>query len=278
MSLSPDTRPISGPIDSPRVAPLTGFPLVVAAVRSLVTYIVISLYVAVLGGGGLLMAIVFRWPGLLFFLAQNGVRLGFALAGIRYRVSGRENLPRDGAAVFCANHVSNVDAPLVFITLHPRLRFLYKAEFRKLPILGRAVVLGGFIPVERQNPEQGQWAVEQAIARLRQGQTFIVFPEGTRSRTGEMLPFKKGGFVMAIKAQVPVVPVAIEGGRTAMAKGSAIIRPVMVHVRIGAPIETTGATLEDRDRLAAMTRERIRTMLGLATDGPDAGCKMQNAE
>jgi 1-acyl-sn-glycerol-3-phosphate acyltransferase len=261
MSPSPDNRPAPPVVDPFRSAPLTGLAFLVAAVRSLVTYVVISLYVLVVGSLGVLIASLFRWPGLVFVVAQTGVRLGFATAGIRYRVTGRENLPRGRAAVFCANHASNIDAPLVFIVLHKRLRYLYKAEFGKLPILGRAVRIGGFIPVDRQNPEQGQWAVEQAVAGLRRGQTFIVFPEGTRSRTGEMLPFKKGGFVMAIKAQVPVVPVAIEGGRSAMAKGSAVIRPVMVDVRIGTPIGTTGASLDDRDRIAGLAREQIVALL-----------------
>jgi 1-acyl-sn-glycerol-3-phosphate acyltransferase len=89
----------------------------------------------------------------------------------------------------------------------------------------------------------------------------MIYPEGTRSRTGELLPFKKGGFIMAIKAQAPIVPVAIKGARDAMRKGSPIIRPVTARVRLGPPVETRGATLEDRDRLIAEVRGRIAAML-----------------
>ena len=92
-----------------------------------------------------------------------------------------------------------------------------------------------------------------------------MFPEGTRSRTGELLPFKKGGFIMAIKAKVPVVPVVISGARAAMKKGSRIIRPVMVTVRIGGPIETRGRSLTDRDDLIKEVRARIEGMLN---EGP----------
>jgi 1-acyl-sn-glycerol-3-phosphate acyltransferase len=119
-----------------------------------------------------------------------------------------------------------------------------------------------------------QWAVEQGAAALRSGRTFLIYPEGTRSRTGLLLPFKKGGFVMAIKAQVPVVPVAIYGARAAMAKGSLVIRPVRVDIRVGTLIETKGMTLEDRDEVAQAARKQIEQML-------DAGRRetlAQNAE
>ncbi len=130
-----------------------------------------------------------------------------------------------------------------------------------MPILGAACGLAGFIPVERRNPMQSQAAVDAAAVELGRGHSFLVFPEGTRSRTSELLPFKKGSFIMAIKAQVPVVPVAIRGGRSAMARGSAIIRPAGVEVRIGVPIETTGLRFEDRAELARRVREAIESLL-----------------
>jgi 1-acyl-sn-glycerol-3-phosphate acyltransferase len=241
--------------------PLTGLAWLVAVVRSVATFVAISVYVLLVGPPGLLLVFLTRSVTLLYILARGGVRLGLALSGIRYRVDGAERLPRGRTAVYCANHVSNVDAPLLFLVLHSRLRMLFKSEFRKVPILGFAAGVAGFVPVERHNPEQSQQAVDEAARSLARGHSFLVFPEGTRSRTGEMLPFKKGGFIMAIKAQVPLVPVAIEGGRAAMAKGSAIIRPVTVGVHVGVPIETAGMTFDDRDRLSAMAREQISGML-----------------
>lgn len=225
------------------------------------TYVALSLYVLLVGPPGLLIARLFKRPGLLYVLSHGGVSLALTLSGIRFHVTGRERLPRDRAAVYCANHTSNIDAPLLFHVLHRRLHMLYKAEFGKMPILGRAAPIAGFVPVERQNPEQSQRAVDQAAASVAAGHSFMVFPEGTRSRTGELLPFKKGGFIMAIKAQAPVVPVAITGGRAAMTKGSRLVRPVLVRVTIGTPIETAGMTLDDRDRLIAAARGQIETML-----------------
>jgi 1-acyl-sn-glycerol-3-phosphate acyltransferase len=255
-----DRAPAAGSAPA-TMPPLHAVQLTVAAVRSLATYLVVSIYVVMVGPPGLLMAWLFKWPGVLFALSHGGVGLGLALSGISPRVTGRDRLPRGRPAVYCANHTSNIDAPLLFHLLHPRLHMLYKAEFGKMPILGRAAPMAGFIPVERQNREQGQQAVDLAAASVARGRSFLVFPEGTRSRTGELLPFKKGGFIMAIKAQVPLVPIAIRGGTAAMVKGSRLIRPVNVDVFVGHPIDTAGMTFHDRDRLIAMARGQIEDML-----------------
>jgi 1-acyl-sn-glycerol-3-phosphate acyltransferase len=245
----------------PIVPPLRGVALIVSAIRSFATYLAISVYVLLVGPPAVLIARLFKWPGLLFVLSHGGVGLGLALSGISSRLAGAERIPRGRTAVYCANHTSNIDAPLLFHVLHPRLHMLYKAEFGRMPILGPAAPVAGFIPVERQNHEQAQQAVDLAAQSVARGHSFLVFPEGTRSRTGELLPFKKGGFIMAIKAQVPLVPVAILGGRAAMTKGSRLIRPVTVDVRVGEPIDTTGMTLDDRDRLIALARAQIEGML-----------------
>jgi len=242
-------------------APLRGAARLHALARTVLTYVVVGLWTVLLGPPALLIAWASRRPGILYLTARGGVRLALALTGIRYRVAGRDRLPLGRTAVYCANHQSNVDAPLLFLVLHPRMRLLFKREFEKVPILGPACGVAGFIPVERDNPAQSQTAVDAAARELGRGHSFLVFPEGTRSRTGDLLPFKKGGFIMAIKAQVPVVPVGIRGGRSAMARGSAIIRPAMVDVRIGAPIETTGLQFEDRDELVARVRRAIEDLV-----------------
>jgi 1-acyl-sn-glycerol-3-phosphate acyltransferase len=233
----------------------------VAALRSLLTYIIVSLYVLIAGPIGLLLAIPLRWKGLLYALGHFGAALALGLAGIRYRVIGQASIPRDRAVVFCANHQSNVDPPVLFRALHRRLHILFKAELRKIPVLGYAFETGGFVPVARENREAAMRSIEQAARSIQAGNSFLIFPEGTRSRTNELLPFKKGGFIMALKAQAPIVPVAVTGGRNAMRKGSAIVRPVMVTVRVGEPVETAGMTLADRDRLIEIVRDKIEELL-----------------
>jgi 1-acyl-sn-glycerol-3-phosphate acyltransferase len=212
----------------------------------------------------LLIAILFRKVSWLFSAGLGGVRLGLFLSGVKLRIEGAEHIQHHRAAIYAVNHASNVEPPLLFEALSPlfpRFSVLYKAELRKLPILVRAFDLAGFVPLERNNREQSLPAIERAAEALRSGSSFMIFPEGTRSRTGELLPFKKGGFIMAIKAQAPVVPTAIVGARDAMHKGSFVIQPVMVTVKFSEPIETAGLSMDDRDSLATRVRDRIAVLL-----------------
>ena len=233
-------------------------------VRSILTYLTVALYVLLVGPPLLLVAILTKSPVLLYRAGHIGVRLGLALSGMRTHVEGMEHLQRHRAAVYAVNHASNVEPPILFDMLNPlfpKLRILYKAELRKLPVLVRAFDLAGFVPLERGNREQSLPAIDRAAQALVEGNSFLIFPEGTRSKSGELLPFKKGGFIMAIKGQAPVVPVAIVGARDAMRKGSPWIRPVDVRVRLGPPIETAGLTLDDREALVNRVRGEVARLL-----------------
>jgi 1-acyl-sn-glycerol-3-phosphate acyltransferase len=141
------------------------------------------------------------------------------------------------------------------------LRGLYKAELGKLPILGRAILLAGFVPVERGHRASAFESVDLAAERLRAGDSILLAPEGTRAPGTGLLPFKKGAFVMAIKAQAPVSPVALIGTGEAMPRGQLWVKPTLVRVIVGEPVATAGLSLDDRDRLAATVRERMEHLL-----------------
>ncbi|MGE3508201.1 MAG: lysophospholipid acyltransferase family protein [Vicinamibacterales bacterium] len=244
--------------------------MIISAVRSAATYVLVSLYVILVGPIGMLLALVFRWKGLLYALGHVGVRLGFLLSGISFTVKGAEHVPSDRAVVFCSNHQSNIDPPVLFEALHRRVHILYKHELDALPILARAFRLGGFIPVDRRNKEAAMRSIDSGARSIRQGNSFLIFPEGTRSRTDDLLPFKKGGFIMAIKAGAPIVPVAIRGGRAAMRRGSWLIHPVVTSVRVGAPIETAGLALDARDELIGRVRAAIEELIDADVAGASA--------
>jgi 1-acyl-sn-glycerol-3-phosphate acyltransferase len=238
-------------------------PAVIAAIRTLTTVVLVTIYLFVCGPLLLLWTLISGNTRPLYIGAAGGVRLGFVLAGIRLKVIGEEHT-RGTAAVYATNHNSNVDGPAVFYALRrefPRVRILYKWEMRRLPVLVWAFDQAGFVPLQRANPSQSRPAIEGAAQAIREGNSFVIFPEGTRSRTGALLPFKKGGFVMALKSQAPVIPVVVSGGREAMRKGSPLIWPATVTVNFGAPIPTAGLTDDDRETLIGRVRTSMEARL-----------------
>ena len=168
-------RPAAASLDEPVARP-DAMQTAVAAVRSVATFVGIALYVLIAAPPGLLLAQLFKWPGVLYVLGHGGVGLALKLAGIKTVVRGREHLTPDRAVVFCANHQSNVDPPVLFQVLHRRLHILYKAELSRLPLLGRVFILGEFVPVERANREAAMASVSQGAQSLRAGNSFLIFP------------------------------------------------------------------------------------------------------
>jgi 1-acyl-sn-glycerol-3-phosphate acyltransferase len=236
-----------------------------AAVRTVLSCGTVTAYVFVCGPPALLWTVLTGDRRLLYGTASLGVRLGLVLAGISVRLKGAEYLQH--GTVYASNHSSNVDSPTMFWALRslfPKVRVLYKAELRRLPVLVWAFDLAGFVPLERGNKTQSFPAIERAAEAIRQGHSFFIFPEGTRSRTGELLPFKKGGFAMALKAQAPIVPVVVRGGRAAMRKGSPLIWPTTVTVTFYPPVITTGRSDDQREAVIAEVRAVIAR--GLAED------------
>jgi 1-acyl-sn-glycerol-3-phosphate acyltransferase len=163
-------------------------------------------------------------------------------------------------AVFLCNHVSNIDPPALFMVL-PRIAVILKRELRRIPLLGYVMELGGFIYVNREARESRREALEKAVATLRSGISLLVFPEGTRSRDGRLLPFRPGPFTMAIEAGSPLVPITVHGTRDLMPKGRTSMSPGTITIRFHAPVETVGRSVADRQTLMREVRATMETAL-----------------
>jgi 1-acyl-sn-glycerol-3-phosphate acyltransferase len=175
-------------------------------------------------------------------------------AGARMRVEGGEGVDWGAPALFVCNHQSMIDIPTAFVALPCPLRFIAKRELAMVPFLGWYMGATGMIFVARGEGEKARQSIRLAGERVRAGASVLAFPEGTRSLDGRIGPFKKGAFVVAIEAQVPVVPVAIEGAQRVLPRGGFRVRPGEIHVKIGDPIPTRGLRYEDRDRLIEQVR------------------------
>jgi 1-acyl-sn-glycerol-3-phosphate acyltransferase len=184
---------------------------------------------------------------LLYRVAMRIVRAGLWAAGIRVEVTGQEHLPVGRSCIYMCNHVSNLDPPVLIGILPGRSSVLLKAELMKIPILGTAMRLASFVPVERgSRRDAAKASVEAAAAALRSGLSILVFPEGTRSVDGHLAGFKKGPFFLAEQTGAPIVPIAISGTERMMSKGSVWVRPGVAHVQMLAPIESKAyATREE---------------------------------
>lgn len=231
--------------------------------RSVSAYAFLTLYTLVLGPPVLLLARLLSSERLIIEAGAWGTSVALGLAGIRYRLEGASRMPTDRGAVYCVNHSSYMDL-VSFMALYPpcpRLRVLYKAEFSRVPLLGRIFRMAGCIPIERGMQELAFRAVDESVLALQSGVSVLAAPEGTRSKDGSLAPFKKGVFVMAIRAQVPVVPVAIHDARQTLPRGAWRIRPGTITVTVGEPIETTGFAYDDRTALIDEVRHRMSALL-----------------
>ncbi len=182
------------------------------------------------------------------------------VAGVEVRTSGFERVPQDRPVVYVSNHQSWFDIWSLASIVPGQTRFVAKKELARIPVLGRAMQSAGHIYIDRQNRQAAFSAYEDAAAYIKKGMSAVLFPEGTRSRTGELLPFKKGPFVLALAAQVPIIPVYCAGTFTLLPKGSIRIDPHPVAIMFGELIPTEGLDYEDRTELMAITRQAIEQL------------------
>ncbi|MET0552347.1 MAG: lysophospholipid acyltransferase family protein [Vicinamibacteria bacterium] len=197
----------------------------------------------------------------LYQIGRLGVRLALLLAGVRVEVTGAEHLRDSANTVVMPNHLSNLDAPVLFTVLPPDFKVVAKKELFRIPFLASTFRMARFIELDRRDRDAARRALQKSAESLRGGASFLVFPEGTRSKSGLLGEFKKGGFLVALEAGSRIVPVAVAGTRELMPKGGFRIQSGVVRVAVLPPVDARAYRVDSRDALVAEVRGRIAQAL-----------------
>jgi 1-acyl-sn-glycerol-3-phosphate acyltransferase len=206
------------------------------------------------------LAILFTWDtsGATWFARRLWAPTLLWMAGARVEVEGAEHVDSRRPTLYACNHQSSIDIPVLFLALPVNLRFIAKEQLRWVPLVGWYLQLAGHILIDRSNRARAIASLDKAAVEIaRRKISLIVFPEGTRSPDGRILPFKHGSFGLALKARIPVVPVTLEGSSSVMPRRSWRIRPGLIRVRLGAPVQVAAFDVNDRAGLARVVREAV---------------------
>ncbi|MGH9733827.1 MAG: lysophospholipid acyltransferase family protein [Candidatus Acidiferrales bacterium] len=225
-------------------------------IRSIVLFSIFGILILFLLPWLILWTVITNNADTMYGITMKAIQILLRATGVRVHVQGLEEIP-PGVCIFAANHISTID-PLAFIPAIPRrIAILVKHELFRIPLLGTAMKTAQFVPVDRTDREAAAASVDLSIERLKQGMSFAIYPEGTRSPNGRLQPLKKGAFTMAIGAGVPIVPVSIVGAQKIMQKGSWKVSGGDITVRFGKPVNGAEYTPELRDAL----RDRIEELI-----------------
>ena len=198
--------------------------------------------------------------------------------GIQYEIDGLDNLNLDRQYIFMSNHESALDIVLGVAAIPSNLVFLAKKELFRVPVFGWAMEAAGMIKIDRQNPEIARKSVSEAVETLMHSSfSTLIYPEGTRSNGEELLPFKKGGFILAIRTQLPVVPITILGAGNVLPKGTLAIKKSHIKIIIDNPIPTLEMDINDKDQLLKDCRDIINQNLANAKAVQKANYELYSA-
>lgn len=228
------------------------------SIRSVVGLLLVLAYMVFVSVPGLLIGVFDPKRRTILAITRGWARLILWCGGIRVAISGVQNLPA-GPAVFASNHASALDIPLLFAHLPVDFRILHKKSLYWAPVVGAYLYFGGHVGIDRKNPFRARQSLVKAAKRIHAGMSVATFPEGTRSRDGRLQPFKRGSFVLAQDAGVPVVPVSLVGVKALVPCGLVRMKSGTVEIRIHAPVATTGRT---PDEIAAEVRTAILSDFG----------------
>jgi 1-acyl-sn-glycerol-3-phosphate acyltransferase len=231
--------------------------------------VLVVVYTIVLGVPGIVLCLVVPGGAALMPLARLWSWLVLKTYSVRWAAHVRAPFDASRAAVYVANHQSLFDIPALVLTMPADFRIVAKRELLYIPIFGWALWLAGFVFIDRNDRGQAIRKLDRTMRKIARGRSIVVFAEGTRSPDGRLLPFKKGGFVLALRAGVPIVPVSIRGGRAILPKGSLRARPGRIEIVFGSPVPTSDYALPNKDQLIALVRCRIDAGLNEAAAVPN---------
>jgi len=245
-------------------------------VRSIWFYVVLFVSTILIGALAVLAAAITRRSDLAHLCARMWGNVNLWAAGVKVEVHGLEKVDTGSSYVYAANHQSWFDIFAILGKIPVQFRWLAKAELFKVFMLGPAMRASGYIPIDRSNRRQAFASISLAARRIQEGTSVVIFPEGTRSLDGVLQEFKKGGFMLALQSQHPIIPISISGSFQILPKrGSWRIHPGRVRMTVGAAIPTEGLTSKDRDTLMDQVREALRAHLTTSEGGtlPDRTAK-----
>ncbi|OGP71890.1 MAG: hypothetical protein A2W09_07380 [Deltaproteobacteria bacterium RBG_16_50_11] len=226
-------------------------------IRTIIVWFCIVLATLVLGFLSLITYPFDRKGKVIHRYARLWGRAALSANRVKVTVKGLEHLKREGPYVFMANHQGSYDIFVLLGHLPYQFKWLAKKELFSIPFFGWAMSAAGYISIDRQGTRKTVEAMNEAAEKIHGGMSVVVFPEGSRSPDGSIQPFKKGGFTLAIKSRVPIVPIAITGSREIMPKDRMTVLPGEIRIRIDSPIETEPYALKDREFLMGKVKETI---------------------
>ncbi len=189
---------------------------------------------------------------------SNTIFLG---AGVKVKIEGLDHLERNTSYIFMSNHLSHLDTPALMARLPFKIRFFVKKELLKIPIFGQAIYMGKHVVIDRKNTDSAKKSINDAKKRIKKMRlSILVFPEGTRSKTGKMGEFKKGGFVLAIETGLSVVPVAIQGSFQLLPTHTLLIQSGTINIKVGSPIPVHPYSVENKQELMDKVRFDIEKL------------------
>ena len=225
--------------------------------RTIITMTTIVIMTIVISVLCIIFSIFGPYTKIINLLAKAWTGSMLLAAGAKLEVEGLEKIDRSKSYIVVGNHQSHFDVFAIFFKLPLTARFMAKKELYKIPIFGWALTATGTVRIDRSNREKSIASMNDALTRIRKGVTVVVFPEGTRSEDGTIKKFKKGGFVLALKGGIPIVPVSISGSRFILGKNKANVKSGKIKMVFGNPIDTTSYSYQDRDKLSQTVREFI---------------------